>query len=146
MERTKIYYTTSEGHCGDFIPFYHNGVYHLYHIYGRGWKHITTTDFVNFEDLGLAIDGNDDENSYDKNIFTGCVMEHNGVFHMFYCGHNGDLNPCQVVLHATSPDLHNWTKDPNLILKPDGEQYMLFAFRDPYVFYNARKRKNSGCL
>ena len=136
MERNKIYYCSSEGFCGDFIPFYHDGIYHLYHISGRGWKHVTTKDFVNFEDLGMSIDGSDDENAYDKSIFTGCIMEHEGVFHMFYCGYNDKLSPCQVVLHATSRDLHNWEKDPSLLIKPDGEQYTLFAFRDPYVFYN----------
>jgi len=136
MERDKIYYCSTEGYCGDFIPFYWDGVYHLYHISGGGWKHITTTDFVHFTDLGMSINGTDDETAQDKNVFTGCVTEHDGVFHMFYCGHNDKLVPVEAAMHATSTDLHNWTKDPDFCIKPDGQLYSLGAFRDSFVFYN----------
>ena len=110
MDRAKLFYRPQEGYCGDFIPFYWEGVYHLYHIEGYDWKHISTTDFVNFKEHGVAIEGGG-EGAQDRNIFTGCVTEHDGVFHVFYCGHNVECKPQEVILHATSKDLHHWVKD-----------------------------------
>ncbi|MBE6870917.1 MAG: DUF4975 domain-containing protein [Ruminococcaceae bacterium] len=135
MERNKLYYRAPEGNCGDFIPFYWDGVYHLYHIFGTNWRHITTTDFVNFEELGVTIEGSG-AGTRDEAVFTGCVLEHDGLFHMFYCGHCNDLVPLEVIMHATSTDLHNWTKDPDFCLQADFDRYATFAFRDAFVFFN----------
>ena len=49
-------------------------------------------------------------------MFTGCVIERDGVFHIFYTGHNetfrGTDRPDEAIMHATSPDLVHWTKHP----------------------------------
>jgi beta-fructofuranosidase len=40
-------------------------------------------------------------------------------------------------MHATSPDLNKWTKDPGCVLEPDSKLgYVLGAWRDPFVFWN----------
>ncbi len=73
-------------------------------------------------------------------MFTGSVIEHNGVFHIYYTGWNPN-NPRgqEFMMHATSPDLIHWTKQPQDILAPDGTHYANARyrdFRDPYLFRN----------
>ncbi len=130
-----IFYRSPEGMCGDFIPFFWEGVYHLFHISGTGWKHVTTRDFVHYDEHGFAIEGGG-EGARDRFIYTGCVTEHEGLFHMFYCGHNDDMNPTEVVMHATSTDLFRWDRDPDFCLEPPAWMAKN-AYRDPFVVYDA---------
>jgi len=146
-----IFFKPSDGWAGDFIPFYWQGEYHLFYLkdyrdkvnHGEGtpWFHIGTRDFVRFADYGEAIPrGRVDEQ--DLYIFTGCAMEKDGVFHIFYTGHNPHLRaagkPEQAVMHATSSDLVHWQKDPaNPILFADPNLYEIHDWRDPFVFWNA---------
>ena len=52
----------------------------------------------------------------DLYVFTGCVMEAGGTFHIFYTGHNPHFRksgkPEQAVMHAASTDLDHWRKMP----------------------------------
>ena len=68
-------------------------------------------------------------------MFTGCVVEHDGVFHIFYTGHN-PANPdgAEIICHATSNDLVTWHKHREHCLGPDGVVYHPRDFRDPFVF------------
>ena len=79
----------------------------------------------------IADDGPDGEN-----MFTGCVIENAGVFHIYYTGWN-PRNPQgrEWIMHATSTDLVKWTKHPNTA-PADGIHYFNRDFRDPYVFWN----------
>lgn len=146
----RVFFEPTDGFAGDFIPFYWDGEYHLFYLkdyrnhegHGEGtpWFHLGTHDFVTFIDYGEAIPrgGVDDQDLY---IFTGCVLEHEGVFHIYYTGHNPRLRAAgraeQAVMHATSPDLVTWTKDPaNPILFADTGRYELHDWRDPFVFWN----------
>lgn len=52
-----IYYEPAGGRCGDFVPFWWAGRYHLYHIQDRGWEHLSTSDMVHFEEHPTAIAG-----------------------------------------------------------------------------------------
>ncbi|MBZ0288496.1 MAG: hypothetical protein K8I30_12840, partial [Anaerolineae bacterium] len=70
---------------------------------------------------------------------TGCSI-------FFYTGHNPHFRaagkPEQAVMHATSPDLVTWTKDPaNPILFSDFERYEPHDWRDPFVFWNDEARE-----
>lgn len=134
-----IFYRPEAGRCGDFIPFYWNGEYHLFHIMLEPWYHVSTTDFVSFKEYGVAIPGGA-KDSQDRDIYTGCVIEKDGLFHIFYTGNNSDY-PAQgkyqqVVLHAYSDDLVHWTKDPEWRLCPDDSKFAKHAWRDPHVFWN----------
>jgi len=78
-------------------------------------------------------------------MFTGCVVEHAGTFHIFYTGHNPN-NPqaLEVIRHAISKDLIHWTKDPDFELRPDGVIYAnkhWRNWRDPYVFWNDQEKR-----
>ncbi|MDB5079296.1 MAG: hypothetical protein JWP00_1220 [Chloroflexi bacterium] len=145
-----LFFKPSDGWAGDFIPFYWQGDYHLFYLkdyrnadtngQGTPWFHLVTRDFVNFEDWGEAIPRGPEE-SHDLWIYTGCVMEHNGIFHIFYTGHNKNYlkigKPQQVILHATSPDLRTWHKDPDFsIFAPVEQGYEFNDWRDPFVFWS----------
>jgi len=145
-----IFFKPDDGWVGDLIPFYWEGEYHLFYLkdyrdkegYGEGtpWFHLSTRDFVTFTDHGEAIPRGTPEEQ-DLYIYTGCVFENDGLFHIFYTGHNphfrGTGKPVQVVMHATSPDLIQWEKDPNNpISVPDTDRYELDDWRDPFVFWN----------
>ena len=138
MSDNRIFYNHPEQKfCGDFIPFYHDGVFHLYVIIGSDWQHLTTTDFVNFENHGVAIPRGD-VTAQDRDIYTGCIFEWEGVFHCYYCGHNEDLlaegKPSEVILHATSTDLYTWEKQTDVFIAPDETRFMRRGWRDAFVY------------
>lgn len=145
-----VFYKPADGWAADFIPFYWDGEFHLFYLkdyrdkanHGEGtpWFHLGTRDFVNFVDYGEAIPrgGEADQDLY---IFTGCVYEHDGLFHIFYTGHNPHLRaagkPEQAVMHATSHDLITWEKDPaNPLFFADFDRFEPHDWRDPFVFWN----------
>jgi beta-fructofuranosidase len=148
-------YKPEDGVAGDFVPFYWAGEYHLFYLkdyrdpehHGEGvpWFHLVTKDFVNFEERGEALPrGTADEP--DLFVFTGSVFEYQGTFHIFYAGSNPYLRkrgePEQVVLHATSPDLDTWHKDPDFALfAPTELGYEMHDWRDPFIFWNEQARE-----
>ena len=139
MNNNVIFYDhPKQGFNGDFIPFFHEGVFHLYMIIDGSWEHLTTTDFINFTNHGVALPkGNEEEQ--DLSVCTGSVFYHNNLFHIFYAGYNGfylGKKPIQVVLHATSTDLYNWKKEKDVFLPPDESIYHRDGWRDPYVYYD----------
>jgi beta-fructofuranosidase len=143
-----ILYRPEDAVAADFIPFYWSNEYHLFylrdyrdkHNHGEGtpWWHLVTRDFVHFEDRGEALPRGAPD-AQDLWVFTGSVIERQGLFHIFYTGHNSHYQstgkPVQKVMHATSPDLKTWTKDPSFgfgappTYEPDD-------WRDPFVFRN----------
>ena len=145
-----IFFKPNDGWAADFIPFYWQGEYHLFYLkdyrdkanHGEGtpWFHLGTRDFVHFTDYGEALPrGREDEQ--DLYVFTGCAMEKDGVFHIYYTGHNPHLRvagkPEQAIMHATSHDLIHWEKDPaNPIMFADPQHYEPHDWRDPFVFWN----------
>ena len=60
-----LFYKPLYGVVGDTIPYYHKGRYHIFFLrqyrdqdsHGRGspWHHVSTKDFLTFEDHGEAI-------------------------------------------------------------------------------------------
>jgi len=87
----------SKGIASDVIPFFHNGQFHLLHLQfkpgqkGWDWAQIATRDFVAFEHTGVAIPGGGADDAIDREVFTGSVIEKDGVLHAFYTGHNALL-------------------------------------------------------
>jgi beta-fructofuranosidase len=143
----EVFYKPSDGWVADVIPFYWDGAYHLFYLkdyredpseFGLvPWFHLVTRDFVTFEDHGEALPRGGDD-AQDRSVFTGSVIERDGLFHIFYTGHNETFRatgrPVEAVMHATSPDLEVWTKDPaNPILFAD-DRYSPDDWRDPFVF------------
>ena len=170
-----ILYRPTDGVAADFIPFYHDGAYHLFYLkdyrdtaaHGEGtpWFHIVTRDGVHFDDWGEALPRGP-VGSRDQWVFTGSVIEAGGQFHIFYTGHNHHRKelglPLEGVMHATSPDLRTWTKDEAFWFEaPAALGYEPHDWRDPFVCWNdeageyrmllaARKTsgpdRNRGCV
>jgi beta-fructofuranosidase len=146
-----IFYRPLDGVAADFIPFYWEGVYHLFYLkdyrdpdqHGEGtpWSHLATRDFVEFDDWGEALPRGTPGDP-DLYVFTGSVVAgHDGLFHIFYTGHNPHLQaqgqPVQLVMHASSSDLRIWHKDPDFRFRaPTTAGYEPDDWRDPFVFWN----------
>lgn len=161
------FFSPREGLCGDVIPFAHGERLHLFYLNslasgesragGMPWKQIVTDDLLHGEDWGTVLEsGVADAPDFDN--FTGCVVEHDGRFHILYTGNNGTYpaqgKPAQVLLHAESDDLQHWRKTGRLHLTaPDGLEPD--DWRDPFVFWHDEEqcfwmlvcaRKTSGPL
>lgn len=142
-----VFFRPDGGWVGDVIPFAHDGVFHLWYLFddravpknGMPWHLVTTTDFVHFEDRGLAVPSGG-PGAEDFNVYTGSVViDDGGVAHLFSTAQNpqrrgADGRPLQLVAHATSTtELGDWVKHPALTLgAPDG--YETGDWRDPFVF------------
>ena len=125
---------------GDCMPFFHEGVYHLFwlldegHHHARGglgchqWAHSTTTDLLQWEHHGLAIPITDER---EGSICTGSVLWHEGVYYAYYATRFPDRT--EHLSLATSTDgFHFEKQEPNPFASP-GPEYTA-SFRDPHVF------------
>ncbi len=143
-----LFFTPQDGVAADFIPYYKNGTFHLFYLHdyrnaaqhGEGvpWYLLNTQDFVQFEQpfevlpRGGAMD-------QDLFVFTGSVIEKDGLYHIFYTGHNPRLEEggcVQGVMHAVSKDMRTWEKLPEDTFFSDFTIYEKHDWRDPFVFYN----------
>lgn len=148
--RNAFHFRPPTGNFADPIPFFWKGEYHVFYLQGDAgpvpWQHIVSKDLVHWTELPTALVSDGAPDSPDGgHMFTGCVMEHAGTFHIFYTGHN-PANPkaLEVLRHATSKDLIRWTKDPDFEIGPDGTHYAAKRFRnwrDPFVFRNEEEGK-----
>lgn len=147
-----VFFKPENSWAGDFIPFFWDGEYHLFYLrdwreegslagtpHLTPWHHIGTKDGAHFTDYGEAIPRGTRQDQ-DMCIYTGDVLEADGQFHIFYTGHNPYVEetgkPKQSVMHATSPDLITWTKDPSVNFYADPDVYERDDWRDPFVFWN----------
>jgi len=80
----ELFYTPRHARVGDVIPFYENGEFKPFYLknwnpyWGEdrtdGWHMLTTTDHLHYTEQPTGIHGG-----------TGCVIKHDGLYHMFYC-------------------------------------------------------------
>nr|WP_300864311.1 family 43 glycosylhydrolase [uncultured Acetatifactor sp.] len=153
-----IFYLPKDGVCGDFIPYY-NGkrkCYELYYLHdyrgchgereGTPWKRITTTDMVHFTEEGEVLPKGD-QWSQDMFCYTGCVVEHDNRYHIYYTGHNYHFpeegRHMEAVMHAVSADGVTWEKQPqDTFFAPDDRaEIERDDWRDPFVFYQEEEQK-----
>ncbi|MCL5985178.1 MAG: glycosyl hydrolase, partial [Actinobacteria bacterium] len=130
---------------GDINPFYWEGEYHAFYIgveKGRPfwWRHAVSRDLISWDELPAALDVGEPGDPDSDGIWSGSILEKDGVFHIFYCGHTlkNSKYPPETMCHATSSDLISWQKDrSNPILLPDNVHYKKDGnFRDPLVIWN----------
>ncbi len=62
------------------------------------------------------------------------IKDKDELYHAFYTAHNGDLDPKEAIMHATSKDGEKWDKLPDHTFFASSA-YEANDFRDPYVFY-----------
>ena len=132
---------------GDPMPVTFDQTHYLFYLLdnrnGTSGVHpvalAVTNDLVSYNDLGVQVNyGYSFQRDY--GIGTGSVVEKDGIYYMYYTGHNQFLpykGPLEVIMRATSSDqMQTWQKDDDFLLfAPDN--YNVNEWRDPYVFYNS---------
>jgi len=145
------------GLSGDVNPFFWKGEYHAFYLESSGisdpvlrfrtmWAHLVSSDLIHWDEYPIALKPGPKGSPDGTAIWTGSVIEHDGLFHIFYTGYNReDLFHSQTICHATSKDLVKWEKDQNNpVLKADPNKYETHDWRDPKVFWN--KQTNKFCM
>lgn len=143
-----------DGPQGDAIPFFHEGRYHLYYLEApagkldqpdRGrtpWRHVVSDDLIHWEDLGIVLPLGTREEADPDGIWTGSVVEKDGVIHIFYTGGNRPRETPQTICHATSTDGIHFTKDDrNPLFGPDTTWFEARDWRDPFVFWREDRQE-----
>jgi len=133
-----------EAWFGDPVPFYWDGTWHLFYVWDQGhlvlprvchsWGHFVSKDLVTWDEYPMAV-----EPEVEASIGTGSIMEHNGLFHMYYLGRYFTTNGVmyETICHATSTDLTTWHKNPkNPISLPDTSRYLVSDWRDGFPIWN----------
>ena len=133
---------------GDCMPFFHDGVFHLYYLRDTGhhsalggmgghqWAHAASKDLIHWQHHPLAIAITED---WEKSICTGSTFFHEGTYYGFYATRRPDWS--QHLSFATSADGIRFEKQqPNpLALPPEG--YRAEHYRDPFVFYDVQTQQ-----
>ena len=142
----RVFVKPADGWVGDVIPFADHGRAQLYYLHdardaqrpGMAWHRYETINFVDYADRGESLPRGS-EPSPDLNVYTGSIVESDGVLHAFYTGFNPafrepGLPARQLVMHAISTGVEQpWCKLPeDTFGAPDG--YEPVDFRDPFVF------------
>ena len=141
------YYQPAIGRVGDPMPFYDKkaGTYKVLYLqeydnnkaycYHPIWA-VATKDGATYESQGelLAVGTNDYQQ--DAALGTGCCYynEKDGLYYLYYTGHNPQARYTEAVMRATSPDFKTWTKDNLWQLNGPDNGYSSVDFRDPQIF------------
>lgn len=119
------------------------GKYHLFYQHNpfgatwgnMHWGHAVSEDLVHWDDMPIALAPTD---SYDESgVFSGCMVNNDGVPTILYTGTTGEKYETQVVCIATSQDddLQTWQKyEGNPVLEKPPTEFDGCGFRDPYVW------------
>ena len=145
-EGFNTYYMPAVGRCGDPMPFYDQkaGEFKVLYLqeydnngpcYHPFWG-VSTKDGANYQSLGEVLPTGLSTKEADASLGTGCAVynEQDGLYYIYYTGHNVLLQDVEVVMRATSPDFKTWTKDNTWVLRGQEYGYSATDFRDPQVF------------
>ncbi len=100
--------------------------------------HAVSKDLSTWQECGTVLEAGPAGSFEDMAIWTGSVIEHAGIWHMFYTGTRRTEDGAeQRVALATSVDLATWTRHPaNPVIELDARWYERVEFdawRDPWV-------------
>ena len=140
------YYKPAIGRVGDPMPFYDQkaGEFKVLYLqeydnngacYHPFWG-LATKDGATYQPLGEVLPTGTSTAQQDAALGTGCAVynEADGLYYIYYTGHNPLLPNREVVMRATSPDFKTWTKDATWSLRGVDYGYAASDFRDPQVF------------
>jgi beta-fructofuranosidase len=144
-----LFYKPKGAWAGDFIPYYKDGRFRIFYLHdwrdkenhgeGTAWYQVSTDNFVDYKEHGEMI-SRGKINEQDLYVFTGSVIESDGLYHIFYTGHNPYFpqqgKPTQGVMHAISQDLEHWIKVEEDTFYSPNDIYEIHDWRDPFVFWN----------
>ena len=114
------------------------GEVHLFHLQAQAHEstrpkedlqwlgHAVSRDLIHWQERPLAIPPNVPGTLDDMQIWTGCVMEHAGLYYLYFTMRSTrDEGNGQHIGLATSPDLETWTRHPgNPVISPDPAYYI----------------------
>ena len=140
---------------------YFNGRYHLFYqwfplgpVHGlKYWRHLTSTDLVDWEDLGTALKPDTKMDSHGAYSGSGIVKD--GELYLMYTGNHRDENWVRIptqLLAKVSPD-GSIAKHPEPVI-PHVPQGYTEHFRDPkvwesdgsyYAIIGAQRADQTGC-
>lgn len=140
------YYKPDAPHLwvGDCMPFYHDGLFHLYYLLDEGhhqalgglgghqWAHASSPDLIHWTHHPLALAITEDE---ERSICTGSVFYQDGVYYAFHAVRRPDWS--QRLGIAISADGITFTKQPAPPCAEPRAGYDPLHFRDPFVFREA---------
>ena len=139
-----IFYAPTDGRVGSVIPYYEDGVYYLYYLKvtegaASGIYLVTTSDFVNYEDRGKALDL-----PLDYGVLTGggSMIRRGGTYLMFFTERRADGE--EVLRLASSQSVTGFVAEQNFVIEPSSYGFEN-SFGDPYVTFNAQTGK-AECL
>lgn len=129
-------YRPQELNVGDTWYFHREGLTHCIHMQQRcpgstadlreegALGHAVSRDLIHWETCKTALYRGEDGSYDDLDLWTGSVIEHEGLLYLFYTArcsaHPGD----NYIALATSRDGENWVKHPgNPIITPDPRWY-----------------------
>ncbi|WP_165799631.1 glycoside hydrolase family 68 protein [Sphingomonas oleivorans] len=105
--------------------------------------HASSPDLLNWTDHGACFAPNAEPALDDYTTWTGSIIEHDGLWHLFYTGTSrAEGGMKQRIFRATSTDLHHWTRaGDGAALDLDERWYEEYspglwhdrAWRDPWV-------------
>jgi beta-fructofuranosidase len=137
----QYYKPAGEFFVADCMPFYHDGVFHLYwlldekHHQAKGglgahqWAHSSSTDLVHWEHHPLAIAI---EEEWEGSICTGALFHHDELYYGFYATRKPDRTQHLGVAIGKDP-VHLQKTLPNPFASPPAG-YSPLHYRDPIVF------------
>jgi beta-fructofuranosidase len=143
--RPRYHFVPPPSWINDPKPFCWDGVYHVFFQYCPGvpysglkhWGHAISRDLTHWQELPVALSptlGGPDA----QGCWTGCVLEHDGRFHILYTGipHLTRSHFDQVQCLATSTDLVTWEKYAGNPVIPAAQKPAGFGdtFRDPQAW------------
>ena len=143
--RPRYHFLPPPSWINDPKPFFWDGAYHVFFQYCPGipysgakhWGHAVSRDLAHWEELPIALSptpGGPDQ----EGCWTGCVVRHDGQFHILYTGIPRLSRPAveQVQCLATSDELVNWRKHSGNPVISAAQKPAGFGntFRDPQAW------------
>ena len=143
----QTYYTPAVGRVGDPMPFYDKkaGTFRVLYLqeftnnlsyrYHPIWS-VSTTDGASYTSDGELLPVGTNDYQQDAALGTGCCYysEKDGLYYIYYTGHNPQARYTEAVMRATSPDFKTWTRDDLWQLAGPDYGFSGVDFRDPQVF------------
>ena len=130
------------GWMNDPHPIFFKGTYHIFYQYSRrpddpyggphSWGHAMSKDLIHWTQMPVAITPADHGIASDQHIWSGCLVDNNGVGTAIYTINNIDI----WTATSSDVDLATFRKYPgNPIIKgPVPGLEMVGEMRDPYVW------------